>query len=178
MDEVRGSIPLGSTKNAKIAMLDRTARLSLLTILACASCNNASPPSPPPKDVAPEASAAPAKPAAAAAPIKCGSATCGPDQFCCNASCSICAPKDGACTMQVCGEGESGSALPKTDCKSNDDCKTFSSYCGDMPCACLAIEKGNGPPKCEKPNAVKCLVDPCKGKTAACQSGACVVTLQ
>ena len=157
-------------------MIEKIAHLSLLTLLACGGCNN---PSQPPKDVPPEASAAPAKPAATApGAVKCGKATCAPGEFCCNASCSICAPKDGACTMQICEAGEAGSALPKTDCKSNDDCKTFSSYCGDMPCACLAIEKDDGPPKCEQPNAVKCLVDPCKGKTAACQSGACVLTLQ
>lgn len=32
----------------------------------------------------------------------CGSRICGAKQFCCNFSCSICAPLDGACTQQVC----------------------------------------------------------------------------
>lgn len=31
-------------------------------------------------------------------------------------------------------------------------------------------------PKCNQPNAVKCLVDPCQRKAAACQGGKCVVT--
>lgn len=33
---------------------------------------------------------------------KCGKSTCGPTEYCCNPSCGICAPKDGACTQQVC----------------------------------------------------------------------------
>lgn len=32
----------------------------------------------------------------------CGSRICGAKQFCCNFSCSICAPLGGACTQQVC----------------------------------------------------------------------------
>jgi len=32
----------------------------------------------------------------------CGGNTCGPDQFCCNPSCGICAPRDGACTQVFC----------------------------------------------------------------------------
>lgn len=32
----------------------------------------------------------------------CGTNFCGPGTFCCNRSCSICAPFGGACTQQVC----------------------------------------------------------------------------
>jgi len=32
----------------------------------------------------------------------CGTAVCGPREFCCNASCSTCAPIGGGCTQQVC----------------------------------------------------------------------------
>jgi hypothetical protein len=32
----------------------------------------------------------------------CGTATCSSAEFCCNESCSICAPLDGACTQQFC----------------------------------------------------------------------------
>lgn len=32
----------------------------------------------------------------------CNQRTCGKNQFCCNYSCSICAPLGGACTQQVC----------------------------------------------------------------------------
>ncbi len=36
------------------------------------------------------------------APTTCGENTCGPGTYCCNASCGICAPKGGACTLQIC----------------------------------------------------------------------------
>ena len=32
----------------------------------------------------------------------CNQRTCGQNQFCCNYSCSICAPLGGACTQQIC----------------------------------------------------------------------------
>jgi len=32
----------------------------------------------------------------------CGEVTCPADQVCCNASCGICTPPDGACTQQLC----------------------------------------------------------------------------
>lgn len=32
----------------------------------------------------------------------CGTSTCGAGQYCCNASCGICAPEGGVCTQQVC----------------------------------------------------------------------------
>ena len=35
---------------------------------------------------------------------QCGTKVCGAKQFCCNASCSICAPLGGACTQQFCGD--------------------------------------------------------------------------
>jgi hypothetical protein len=38
----------------------------------------------------------------APAPVTCGSAVCEAGEFCCNASCSTCAPLGGACTQQVC----------------------------------------------------------------------------
>ncbi len=33
---------------------------------------------------------------------QCNQAVCGPGQFCCNYSCSTCAPQGGACTQQYC----------------------------------------------------------------------------
>ena len=39
-------------------------------------------------------------------PESCGGATCGEGTYCCNASCGICAPLDGACTQQVCFSAE------------------------------------------------------------------------
>jgi hypothetical protein len=35
---------------------------------------------------------------------QCGNATCDAGQVCCNWSCGICTPPDGACTQQFCGE--------------------------------------------------------------------------
>jgi hypothetical protein len=32
----------------------------------------------------------------------CGAKTCPSGQVCCNASCGICTPPDGACTQQAC----------------------------------------------------------------------------
>jgi hypothetical protein len=32
----------------------------------------------------------------------CGTVLCGVGQYCCNASCSLCAPEGGFCTQQVC----------------------------------------------------------------------------
>jgi hypothetical protein len=63
-----------------------------------------------------------------------------------------------------------------TTCTNDGDCSTFSSYCGDLPCACLPYLTTGGAPKCNQPNAVKCFVDPCQRKAAACQEGKCVVT--
>jgi len=34
--------------------------------------------------------------------VICGTAVCGKGTFCCNASCSVCAPNGGGCTQQVC----------------------------------------------------------------------------
>jgi hypothetical protein len=65
---------------------------------------------------------------------------------------------------------------PATSCASDSDCSKLSSYCGDLPCACIPYLTSGGAPKCNQPNAVKCLVDPCQRKTAACQDGKCVIT--
>lgn len=35
-------------------------------------------------------------------PTQCGNAVCGSGEFCCNESCSTCAPLGGACTQQYC----------------------------------------------------------------------------
>lgn len=160
-------------------MILRAAVLSSLALLAV-SCNNRTPtpPSEAVKDAAVQpASTAPSASASASAspsgPTKCGDATCAPGEYCCNESCSICAPKDGSCILTVCDPKDKPKAVA---CKTDADCATWSSYCGDLPCACLAIGKASGPPKCQQPNTVRCLVDPCQKKTAACQAGTCVVT--
>ena len=42
-------------------------------------------------------------PALADGGVPCNQVRCGPRQFCCNFSCSICAPIGGFCTQQFCG---------------------------------------------------------------------------
>lgn len=43
-----------------------------------------------------------AKPGGGGGGGQCGSAVCGEGEFCCNASCSICAPFGWACTQEIC----------------------------------------------------------------------------
>jgi hypothetical protein len=78
-------------------------------------------------------------------------------------------------------QSATASAAPTTSaagarCTKDADCSLMSSYCSDLPCACLPYVTSAGAPKCNQPNAVKCLVDPCQRKSAACQDGKCVVT--
>ncbi len=155
------------------------ASAAVLALLAV-SCKNPSPPKEVAKDAPSQPSSASAAPPASASsapsgPTKCGDVTCAAGEYCCNESCSICAPKDGSCIMTVCDPKDKPKAAA---CKTDADCATWSSYCGDLPCACVAIAKASGPPKCQQPNTVRCLVDPCQKKTAACQAGTCVVTAQ
>ncbi|MBX3187003.1 MAG: hypothetical protein KF819_08310 [Labilithrix sp.] len=60
-------------------------------------------------------------------------------------------------------------------CASDGDCRTWSSYCPDAPCACRVLGGADGDPKCAGPK-VSCFVDPCMNKEAHCQDGACVLT--
>jgi hypothetical protein len=61
-------------------------------------------------------------------------------------------------------------------CATDADCHTWSSYCGEAPCACRVLGRADGEPRCLSASKVQCLVDPCQHKLAACQSGACVLT--
>jgi hypothetical protein len=63
-----------------------------------------------------------------------------------------------------------------TICTKDAECSLMSSYCSDLPCACVPYLTSGGAPKCNQPNAVKCFVDPCQRKAAGCQDGKCVVT--
>lgn len=78
------------------------------------------------------------------------------------------------------GEASSG-ALPAASsgaCATDDDCRTFSSYCAEAPCACRVVSASDPPPRClgAAPSNVRCFADPCMNKAARCQSGACVLT--
>jgi hypothetical protein len=61
-------------------------------------------------------------------------------------------------------------------CATDADCHTWSSYCGEAPCACRVFGRADAEPRCLSASKVQCLVDPCQHKLAACQSGACVLT--
>jgi len=39
--------------------------------------------------------------------VSCGRNVCGPNQYCCNESCGICAPRGAACIQVYCGDNES-----------------------------------------------------------------------
>lgn len=72
------------------------------------------------------------------------------------------------------------SAPPATSgsCAKDDDCRTFSSYCAEAPCACRVLSAADPAPKCLGGAAsnVRCFAEPCMNKAARCQSGACALT--
>ena len=124
--------------------------------------------------------------------LPCGSNKCGAGQYCCNASCGICAPMGAACIQIACEPPDAGicvqnvacvkgTAWSLTECKcvpesgstctTVADCQLVSDYCGG--CNCLALSPGQKPPACPG-QMVQCLIDPCQLKTAACVNGRCV----
>ena len=72
----------------------------------------------------------------------------------------------------------SPSASPSASCTKDDDCRLFSSYCQEAPCACRALSARDPSPTCLGGAAsnVRCFADPCMKKAAQCQGGTCVVT--
>lgn len=50
----------------------------------------------------------------------CGDAVCGPGQYCCNASCSMCVPEGNFCTQQVCDDG--GEPCGSNTCGAGEFC--------------------------------------------------------
>jgi hypothetical protein len=61
-------------------------------------------------------------------------------------------------------------------CARDADCRTFSSYCAEAPCACRTLLATAPDPKCFGTAKVSCFVDPCMKKAASCQAGSCVLT--
>lgn len=99
---------------------------------------------------------------------KCGTTTCAAGMTCCNASCGICAPPNGACIQIACDpKPPVGGA-----CRTDADCRLFDDYCTG--CDCRALAKGEPDPKCAGPG-VRCFAQPCMNKVAACQNGRCAV---
>jgi hypothetical protein len=60
-------------------------------------------------------------------------------------------------------------------CVKDTDCRLFSDYCTG--CDCRALSRAERDPTCSGPG-VRCLVDPCQRKTAACVKGRCVASPQ
>ena len=66
----------------------------------------------------------------------CNQVTCGAGEFCCNFSCSICAPIGGACTEQFCG----GEPCGDTVCGAGEYCCNAScGICAPIGGACIQI---------------------------------------
>ncbi|HET6283515.1 MAG TPA: hypothetical protein VFH73_21340 [Polyangia bacterium] len=88
---------------------------------------------------------------------------------------------NGVCnwTMPRCDPNDGGTT-PKPDasgavCTVDSDCRLFDDYCTG--CNCRALGKSETDPKCSGPG-VRCLVQPCANKVAACKNGQCVVAGQ
>ncbi|HVU05388.1 MAG TPA: hypothetical protein VHE30_26760 [Polyangiaceae bacterium] len=97
--------------------------------------------------------------------IACGKNTCGAGQYCCNASCGMCAPMGAACIQIACNPDPGA-------CTTDADCRTQADYCSG--CDCRALGPGQTVPACNGA-AVQCFADACLDKTAACVNGACVL---
>ncbi len=71
-------------------------------------------------------------------------------------------------------------APASSSCTSDADCRLFSSYCAEAPCACRVLAARESDPRClgDAASKVRCLVDPCQYKAAHCQGGACVLTVK
>ena len=101
--------------------------------------------------------------------VACGTKLCAAGQYCCNASCSMCAPMGAACIQIACDPVATGGSSSQS-CTLDSDCRLFDSYCGG--CSCLALGKTAADPTCAG-NTVNCIAAPCMNKTARCTSGQC-----
>jgi hypothetical protein len=110
-----------------------------------------------------------------------GGAPCASTSGC--AAGEVCTTEDGVChappgcTMGVsCPAVCYGTCRPADDvggtCMRDADCRVEADYCTG--CDCRALATGQRVPACPGPG-VRCLVDPCGGKTAACVNGGCIV---
>ena len=103
--------------------------------------------------------------------VACGTKLCAAGQYCCNASCSMCAPMGAACIQIACDPVATGGSSSQS-CTLDSDCRLFDNYCGG--CACLGLGKTAADPTCAG-STVNCIAAPCMNKTARCTSGQCVV---
>merc|ERR1712130_857551 len=90
---------------------------------------------------------------------------CGLDEYCCNESCGICAPKDGGvCTQQICPCGNFENCASFYDGCNNCICSDIGDACTKMMC----IEKGTSicnacKDKFEFDSDRNCVKSPCGG---------------
>ncbi len=104
--------------------------------------------------------------------VTCGTAVCPSGQYCCNASCGMCAPMGAACIQIACaGTGGAGGVGV---CTANTDCKLYDDYCKG--CNCRAVPANIAvDPACGSADMVSCLVEPCLNKQTVCNNGQCAV---
>jgi hypothetical protein len=77
---------------------------------------------------------------------------------------------DGSAPADAAGAVDAADASHGATCQHASDCRLASSCTS---CDCLALGPTDKDPVCSG-NGVECLVDPCRGHTAACQGGHCV----
>jgi len=109
-----------------------------------------------------------------------GGAPCASTSSC--AADEVCTTADGACNAPPgCSTGSAcpavcyGNCRPANEggaCSRDTDCRVEADYCTG--CDCRALATGQSLPRCPGPG-VRCLVDPCGGKMAACVNGRCAV---
>jgi hypothetical protein len=100
---------------------------------------------------------------------QCGDVLCPAGEVCCNSSCGICTPPDGACIDLYCAP-----APATTGCNVDADCTTFSNYCDG--CSCQALFNGTPEPLCAG-TTVSCFADPCMNVAAYCDTTTHTCTL-
>ena len=162
------------------AMKTFFAPLLVATCALAAGCNTPNTPKEPPASGAeptPAAASAdvskprvvtpPAAPPAATAPVPTALTPTAPTAM---APSAAAAPLPASSSAGVTAKGTAA-------CTGDSDCRTFASYCAEAPCACRALGKSDGEPKCGGGGTkVSCFVDPCMKKSAHCQSGVCLLT--
>ena len=71
--------------------------------------------------------------------------------------------------------GAGSAPSPKGDnvfrCKQDAECRSSAYYCGG--CTCLALAEQEPGPQCIGGDEVKCLIDPCRGKSSFCDGSHC-----
>ena len=87
------------------------------------------------------------------------------------------APKEPLPSVGTTPQGSGSAASSKGDnvfrCKDDAECRSSAYYCGG--CNCLALAEQEPVPQCISGDEVKCLIDPCRGKSSFCNAGHCDV---